>query len=420
MTNFRLHFEQLKASGDLPSPGGVALSLLRLTRKPDVSLSEIAHVVQADPSLSGKLVKCANLLKAGTRSIASISGALNLLGMNAARQLVISFSILASNRRSLCKNFDYVKFWSASLARAISAQMLCEREKVAAPEECFVGALLSDIGSLALASLYPEAYSEILSHDLSPEMLLESEKSAFETDHVELTAAMLEDWMLPPLFVDAACRDPRDDDFVEGSREQKLARIWHFSALLAEKFVAGEKSIVRSMPEFIGMAAELELEPEDLAAFSNEAMEKWREWCEIFEIPSLKLPSFEEMMAALPVEEHAAASEQPFRLQVVVAGEDMTELGWMCNEISSLGHKVDAELQAGDVRLTMGGEPTFVSIDDFEAGEWNADAVGPIKRQLADRLIRRLRDRFAPAGILHYGQGKWYPGETLPRWTFSL
>ena len=88
--------------------------------------------------------------------------------------------------------------------------------------------------------------------------------------------------------------------------------------------------------------------------------------------------------------------------------------------IDALGGQVDRDLVLHDVRLTQGGEPTFVSIDDMEGPEWNYTAMSPKKRELAEKLLKRLRGRFAPHGFLHFGQGKWYPGEPLPRWALGV
>jgi len=88
-------------------------------------------------------------------------------------------------------------------------------------------------------------------------------------------------------------------------------------------------------------------------------------------------------------------------------------------DIMALGDRIDAQLRAGDVRLSMGGEPTFVSIDDMDSAQWTVAADGEDKRERAEVLLRRLWQHFAPGGILYYGQGKWYPGEQLPRWAWG-
>jgi uncharacterized protein (DUF2126 family) len=166
-------------------------------------------------------------------------------------------------------------------------------------------------------------------------------------------------------------------------------------------------------------------------------------WCEVY-LPGAGWIGFDPTSGLLAGEGHIplACTPQPSSAAPISGGVDESEVEFshhmavtriwesprvtlpysetQWQAILALGDEVDVRLAAGDVRLTMGGEPTFVSIDDRDGAEWNTDALGPTKRMRAQELVLRLRDRYGAGGFLHYGQGKWYPGEQLPRWALSI
>jgi uncharacterized protein (DUF2126 family)/transglutaminase-like putative cysteine protease len=166
-------------------------------------------------------------------------------------------------------------------------------------------------------------------------------------------------------------------------------------------------------------------------------------WCEVY-LPGAGWIGFDPTSGLLAGEGHipVACTPEPSTAAPVSGGVDECEVEFghamsvsriyesprvtlpytdgQWQSIVDLGHQVDAQLAKQDVRLTMGGEPTFVAVADRDAAEWNTDALGPTKRGLATELVHRLMAKYGQGGFLHFGQGKWYPGEQLPRWALTI
>ena len=225
-----LRLEELKATGRLPSPQGVALRIVELTRRNDADLNGIAAVARTDPALTARILKAANAPAMGlTRPLVTVRDALLLLGLPAARKLVLGFSLVPAHRQGVCAEFDYVRYWRQSIVTGLAAQGIAARLQTMAPEEAFVCGLLCGIGRLALATLYPEEYSDLLrvAATGSDDELRLAERRAFETDHLELAAVLLQDWGMPFAHTQAVREhaDPEGAKLPDGSRPAMLARV---------------------------------------------------------------------------------------------------------------------------------------------------------------------------------------------------
>lgn len=292
--------EQLRITGQLPSPKGVALAIMEISWRDDASLDEITRIVQTDPALSSRLLRLANSVANGGRGVASINEAVLRLGMSSVRQVAMSFSLVDQYSRGACRRFDYQAFWSHSLLFAVAAQALGSIAGLAAPDELFVCGLLARIGGLALATAYPAEYGAILELDISEDASLELERTHLGVDHHELSAEILADCGLPntlvePLHYHGA---PNTSGFTEGSRPYQLAHLFFLARRMADLGIASEATRSNAISELMLLGGRFGLDAEALGALFDQVARQWHEWGALLKVETPDLVAFERMAKA--------------------------------------------------------------------------------------------------------------------------
>lgn len=330
-------FEELKATGRLPSPKGVALAIFELTQQEDVTAAEVTHLVQTDPALAGRLLKLANAASmGGTRPVVSLSQAVMMLGIPMVRKTTLALSLLSENMSGKCPGFDYKRFWSASLATAIANQWLSFRAQTAV-DETFTCGLLSKVGRLALATVYPEEYGAILQEAGGDEAALTRlEQARFAADHRDITAAMLADWGLPAVFVEAVYHheNPAEATMEEGSRKWLLTQTLHFAARVACFCTADEAGRREMLPALYTLGEQVNLDAAGVGTLIQQVSTEWQEWGHILEVPTAEVPPLETLGeppggsgACLRILVAEGSAETRTRLENALAGAGHVVMG---------------------------------------------------------------------------------------------
>ena len=346
-------FDEIKASGGLPSPKGIALRVIDLTQQDDVTNQEVAHVIKSDPSLSGLVIKVANARVAyQSRPIASIIDAVSVLGFNTIRQLVMGFSLVGNNRNVNCRGFDYEKFWAHSLLTAITAQNLLVESGIGAPEEIFALGLMGQIGSLALATAYPLEYAQILADETANEDsgLEKLELAKFGFDHHELTQAMLADWGMPRVFQEIVLHhtNPVQSHLAEGSRGWYLLNELHIANNFAQLCLAPEHLRRKRVPKLILIATRRGVELKTLSTLCDKSVAEWHEWSELCGLRSAEVPLFAELFAAVPLvpsmldiaDELPGSSGTFYKMRILLVDDDRATLLLIKSLLEKAGHSV--------------------------------------------------------------------------------
>ncbi|MEZ5446826.1 MAG: diguanylate cyclase [Gammaproteobacteria bacterium] len=406
-------FLDMKATGRLPSPHGVALRLAELAQRPAVSIREVAHVLQHDPAMSARVVKLANSGGRCTRPIVAVSDAVGLLGLNLVRQVALGFALLSEHRSGKCEQFDYEVFWSRSLATALAARQLASEAKVTAGEECFTVGLLLEIGSLALATVHPVEFAEVIaeSRGLDAPARRARERERFALDERELTAAMMADWGLPEVFIEAATHH----EALEGvnleakPRTRQIAQLLALASHVAGICVTAAEQRSRHLTRLYLLGARLGLEEERIAEVFAAVAEQWLDWGRLLQVRTQSVPALAELNAARAEIAREPGVAAPERLldghRVLVVDDSATDRMVLQALLASLGYQVST---ARDGKEALGS--VFAVHPDIVITDWMMPEIDGLEFCRALRQVPAGRRIYVILLTAHNEEERLYQG----------
>lgn len=301
----RARIEEIKGMEGFPKPKGTANALIRLTQREGTSLTVMAHALKADPILSVRVIRVANGV-GGTEQgpLVSLRDAVNVLGVPPVRSLALGFSLMAGCCNGQCREFDFPRFWSQALARAVALQLLTVAHKGLPPADAFSVGLLARVGELILAEVFPTPYSELLRQGVGPAaargaQLLQAEQGAFAVTHPALAASLLLDYDLPEEYARAveSLDLPEAMGLPQGSGAADAHRLLTLADHIGAICVAAPSASRALMPELFAQGARLSFAAEQLIALCDRAAHEWREWGALLELETGPMPHFEECTA---------------------------------------------------------------------------------------------------------------------------
>ncbi len=317
----RKTFEELKLTGQLPSPPGVGMRVLELTGSDDYAAQEIAETIMADSALTGSLLKLANsALHVGAEPMTTIIEATMRLGVSSVRNVALGLSLIDSHRSGACEAFDYEYYWAKSVARALSAQALSRHHCRGMPSEAYVMGLLCDIGTLTLATVYPERYSDLLRQTPlhARAALARREQEEFAISHSEVSAFMVESWGLPRESSEAilAAGTSCDEGHPTSIPLPPIAQLLLDADLIADLLMARPEAeaarIQALMRAFDQVRTRLGSEEAYVRTFHEKLSREFQDWLRLLRLSSRQVPNLQQLAVSGGRAQAASApAEQP-------------------------------------------------------------------------------------------------------------